>query len=223
MTKNTLPLLFKENYMKALLCGCIAVVLLLSVSTPALCNEQNTYVAVMGGVGLLQEGSVTDPALTSAAPGSEFEWIYDTGYFLGFAVGHDFKYGRGELEIGYQSNTIDDVSVDGDSSSASISGSPEVRLVTLMLNIYYDFKNKSNFTPYLTAGLGLGNMDVDGAGSGGDAVSAYQLGAGIAYHINARVEFDVKYRYLATTDGEFGTTKMAYATNNFILGIRYYF
>lgn len=206
--------------MKTLLCGCIAVVLFLSVSTPALCEEQNTYIAGLIGAGLLQNSAIDDPALSGSFPGSDFELVYNAGYFLGVAVGHHFRYLRGEVEVGYQSNTISDLRIDGDNVEAS--GRNEVRLLTLMLNGYYDFKNSSNFTPYITAGLGLGNMDMDGAEGGGDPVSEYQIGVGCAINMG-RMEIDAKYRYLATTKAEFGASTMDYTTHNIIVGIRYYF
>jgi opacity protein-like surface antigen len=198
--------------MSKLVRGCFALALILLFTTPADCKELTTYLSINGGVTLPQNSDLTDPVLGTAA----LELEYDPGYFVGLAVGNHVDKLRFEAEIGYQKNKVDSV------VGGSISGDPEIRLSTLLFNFYYDFMKESRFTPYLTAGLGLGNMKLDGV-SGSDAVAEYQFGAGVAFRISDKIALDLKGRYLGTTDAKFDTASLDFTTINAIFDVRFYF
>jgi len=202
--------------MRNLIRYCIALVLLLLISTPAHCKELYNYASGNIGIALHDKADVSDPALA----GAELELEFNPGYCLGLAIGHQFvdKNFRAEGEFGLQTNTIDKVN----GGSLSSSEDDELRLITLLFNLYYDFKNSSAFTPYLCAGVGLGNMKIDGADED-DAVTAIQFGTGVAFQISDKLVLDLKLRHLETSDGEFGSTKIDYSTNNAIFCIRGYF
>jgi outer membrane immunogenic protein len=207
---------FKENQMSKLIRGCFALVLILMFSTPADCKELTTYLSCNLGLAMLEDSDLADTTL----PGTIFNFEFDPGYFVGLAFGNHVDNLRFEAELGYQKNKVDTVKVNGVSTTSS--GDQEIRLSTLMFNLYYDFKNRSAFTPYLSAGLGLGNLKLDGA-SKGDSVAAYQYGAGMAYQISDRVALDLKVRHLETSDGEFDTSNLDFSTNNAIFDVRIYF
>jgi outer membrane immunogenic protein len=206
---------FKENYMRKLIHGCFALALFLMFSTSADCKELTTYMSGSVGLAMLQDADLNDSSL-----GTRSKYEYDPGYFIGVAFGNHVDNIRFEAEIGYQKNKVDSIHVSGVSTTPS--NDQEIRLTTLMFNLYYDFKNSTAFTPYLSGGLGLGNLKIDGA-TKGDAVGAYQYGAGVAYQISERVALDLKVRHLETTDGEFGTSNLDFATNNAIFDVRVYF
>ena len=42
----------------------------------------------------------------------------------------------------------------------------DVGIFTFLANGYFDFNNDSKFTPYLTAGLGMANVEIDAGGGG---------------------------------------------------------
>ena len=169
------------------------------------------------GLAMLADSDVTDTGI----PGYVFNFEYNLGYFVGAAIGQNIGNMRAEAEIGLQNNTIDSVSVNG-SASSSVYGDQDIRLITVLFNFYYDFKTGSAFTPYLSGGLGLGNMKLDGT-SKDDAVWAIQIGAGVAYMISENVMLDLRYRHLQSSDGEFDTTKVEYTSDNAIFSVRYYF
>ncbi|CAI3922194.1 Opacity protein LomR and related surface antigens (LomR) (PDB:1Q9F) [Commensalibacter communis] len=95
----------------------------------------------------------------------------------------------------------------------------KVQLNTFMFNAFYDFKNKSAFTPYLMAGVGLGSFrhtsiltdEITSYGSDDDMSYnkfrmrknsrtknnfAWNAGVGVRYKINDSFDLDFSYRYL---------------------------
>ena len=103
----------------------------------------------------------------------------------------------------------------------------------MVLNGYYDFTNSSNFTPYVSAGLGFSKIEANDyniIGSGepdlndDDTVFAYQVGAGVGYAVNAQFTIDVKYRYFAAEDAKlFETAEVEIASHDLLLGLRFNF
>ena len=193
-----------------------ALALVLMFATPGFCVELTTYTACNLGVAMLQDGDLTD----TTTPGTRYTYEYDPGYFIGLAFGKHVDKIRFEAEISYQKSKVDSMTVNGVSVAAS--GDQEIRLSSLLFNLYYDFKNGSRFTPYISAGLGLGNMKLDGA-TKSDAVGEYQFGAGMAFQISERIALDLKGRYLGTTDAEFDTSSLDFSTINAIFDVRIYF
>jgi len=63
-------------------------------------------------------------------------------------------------------------------------------------------------------GSGLPNSNED------DTVFAYQVGVGVGYAVNEKINLDVKYRYFGTSDPEFDTTEAEYSSHNVYVGIR---
>lgn len=195
--------------------------MLLSISTIAY-SAEGPYVSGNLGLAILSDSDVTD----STVPGITLDIESDTGLALGVAAGYDFGNNiRIEGEIAYQKNDVDkasllgvDVDLTGDTSS-----------LAFLLNGYYDFANESAFTPFISAGLGVAEVEINDfnvPGSGlpssndDDTVFAYQVGAGVGYAVNEKVTIDVKYRYFGTSDPDFETTTAEYSSHNFYAGIR---
>ena len=166
------------------------------------------YVSVQGGLAFLKDSDVS--GLKKGSVG------FDDDYAFGVAVGKKFGKVRAEAEIGYQENDVDKPK------------SGDMKAYTFLVNGYYDFINRTKFTPYVTAGIGVAKVDarinkfahVDNTGL------AYQAGVGVAYSINSKLTVDLKYRYLAVADLsgiELDTSNPEFATNNVFLGLRYNF
>ena len=202
--------------MSKLVRGCFALALILLFTTPADCKELTTYMSINSGVAMIEDADLTD----TTTPGRQYNYEYDPGYFIGLAIGNHVNKMRFEAEIGYQKNKVDSIKLNG--ATLSSTGDPEIRLSTLLFNLYYDFKNGSRFTPYICAGLGLGNIKLDGT-SKSDAVAEYQFGAGMAFQINERIALDLKGRYLGTTDADIDTYSLDFTTINAIFDVRFYF
>ena len=161
------------------------------------------------------------PSGTSASLDLE----YDMGIVLGAAVGYDFGDYRIESELSYLVSDMDKgtmrLTVPGEGSesmSGAING--DVTSFTILFNGYYDFLKGSALRPYITAGIGYSFVDIemDGA-SDDDSVFAYQAGAGITYEMNENITWDLKYRYLDTSD----PADLEYSSHSLNIGLIYYF
>ena len=65
----------------------------------------------------------------------------------------------------------------------------------LMANTYYDWKNRTAFTPYVGAGAGYGWQWATGAGAFNSSGLAVGLRAGVAYDFTNNLALDVGYRF----------------------------
>lgn len=204
---------------KTVIIGTGVIVLFLS---SAAYSAQGMYVGGILGYATPEDSDVTDSTL----PGITISIEADSGFSFGGVLGYDMGNNvRIEGEIAYQSNDLDTASALG--VSFPVTGDSSV--LTFGVNGYYDFVNQSNFTPFITAGLGLAYVEVDdmnvpGSGlpslSDDDTVFAYQLGAGVGYEINPKVTVDLRYRYQGLSDPDIDTSTVEMASHNFYLGIR---
>ena len=138
------------------------------------------------------------------------------------AIGFDFSKvskvnARAELEYTYKdkatfapnisSAILNGVEVQGFEGFPSILVN-ELRTQSLMLNGYYDFKNKSKFTPYLSAGVGVSRIEnkvsinpeffgfSENITTDTNNNFTWTAGAGIAYKVTENVALDLAYRYV---------------------------
>lgn len=119
----------------------------------------------------------------------------------------------------------------------------ELRTQSLMLNGYYDFKNKSKFTPYLSAGVGVSRIenkvsinpeafgDSENITTDTNNNFTWTAGAGIAYKVTENVALDLAYRYVDAGETDvsqsFEGTKLKntadLVSHDYSLGVRYNF
>ena len=167
------------------------------------------------------------------------------------AVGFDFSKisninARAELEYSYKDkakfNPAIEAIQDIDGSEAVNEESPfvkELKSQSLMLNGYYDFKNTSKFTPYVSAGVGVTRVknatqaffepenmtDTDNS-------FTWAAGLGVAYKVTENVALDLGYRYVDAGEVEFNNypieginfkTTADLVSHDYSLGIRYNF
>jgi len=205
----------KKNLLTIFVC-----VLTFFFSTP-FCSADGIYVSGDLGFAMASDSDLTD----SAVPGITVNTEFDSGLALGAALGYDFNRFRVEGEISYQKNDVDKIGAQG----VSLDATGDATALSFLINGYYDLKNRSAFTPYISAGLGFAqiefnNIDISGLGFSGsndeDTVFAYQIGMGIGYAVTEKVTIDVKYRYFGTEDSEYDTTQAEFASNNFLFGVR---
>ncbi len=179
---------------------------------------------VSGGVGA---SFPRDADLSNSAGSVTVEM--DPGYGVGFALGNAYDNNwRTELELGYRSSDVDNV------SGTSVSG--DVDALSLMVNALHDFPTESAWTPYL--GLGVGGVRISGTfnattslGSATikdtDTTLAYQGLAGISYRIDDRLSFYTDYRYFAAVDPDFKEDGVSadgeYAEHRIMVGLRWSF
>ena len=159
----------------------------------------------------------------------------------GVAVGYDFysQYQfpmRVEIESMFRGKSK---SV-GQADDGSVSTRNKVRLDTYMLNGYYDFHNQSDFTPYITAGLGVADVklnnefssaDTNGSMSGSKTNFAWDVGVGVKYSLTENIAIDASYKYIdggkadisRSYDGESYRSKIKASSNDLMIGASYTF
>lgn len=137
---------------------------------------------------------------------------------------------RAELEYAYHDNA------DFKFSEVCTSCQLSTKVQTVMPNGYYDFKNKSAFTPYVSLGLGNASIKTTAHNDGfskskTDNDFAWSVGLGVAYTINPNFSVDLGYRYLdagKASVNNSGTNfqeniKAQISSNDVTLGLRYAF
>ena len=215
---------------------------LLSLSALALALAWTT--TAVAADGLYVAGNVgVAMATDSDAKEAEFPEIseevsFDTGLALSAALGYKLNNFRMEAEFAWQQNDLDSIeaNVPFDSEFSvdlKTPASGDVSVASGMLNGYVDFPIGGNWTPFVTAGIGMAKVEVNDYNvpdsgepdwSDDDTMLAWQVGAGVGYALNEQMTLEVKYRYFATDDAEFEDgTEMEFASHNIYLGLRYTF
>lgn len=156
---------------------------------------------------------------------------YKEGYMAGVAVGAQNGPWRYEAEAFQNTAKVKAQSLNGAARSGA-DGS--MKLGALMGNAYYDF-GQARIKPYIGGGIGVGRLNVDSQRSAGttfsddsDTVLAYQGMAGVKYDLNPCWSVNAEYRYIGANDGDIqtlggGKSKVAYDSNNIIVGLTYKF
>lgn len=156
------------------------------------------------------------------------------------AIGYDFNardYGpiRAEIEFAMRGKgKRDDVY---NYAGFAIKDAYEISTSSIFANVYYDFHNSSDFTPYIGAGLGTARIKFENKASISDGVNglslstsksswkfAWNVGAGVAYRLTDTVSLDLGYRY-----ADFGSldqnalTSIDVTGHEVLLGVRFAF
>lgn len=199
----------------------VGLFMLLMLPVVSFSAAPGPYVSGQFGMAFLTNSDISVPPVTGTIES-------DPGFATGFAGGYNFGMFRMEGEIGYQVNDIDKTSLCvGGICVSGLSSSGDVKALSFLVNGYFDFVNKTAFTPYITAGIGAARLEVNDfevlgirMGDSNDTVFAYQVGAGIAYTVNKNFTIDLKYRYFATADPKFDDIEAEFASHNVYLGLR---
>lgn len=180
--------------------------------------EGPNYFSAWGGYNALDDSDIE-------TPGADLTSDFDDGFGVGAAYGRWFdpqRHWRGEVELSYRENDIDDVS--GTSSDG------EFTVFTGMVNGYYDFTPDARLSPYVGVGVGFADVEADRVALPGggqidddDNVFAYQAMLGASYELTSSVDFFGEVRYLGTEDPEFGGRESEYETFTGLAGVRYRF
>lgn len=127
------------------------------------------------------------------APGSGDNIEMNGGYMAFGAIGCDYGSYRFEGEGGYQHSNVD-------SYNAS-SSDGHIGIISLLCNGYYDI-DAGGFEPYLTAGIGVANVNFNNVNldDSNETTLAYQVGAGLAVPVADSVMLDARYRYFSTLE-----------------------
>ncbi|WPA92097.1 outer membrane beta-barrel protein [Providencia zhijiangensis] len=178
------------------------------------------------------------------------------GNFIG--IGYDFYNQfsvpiRTELEVGMRGKVSNTHSLNALSTvpNSSAEMKNEATLTTVMLNSYYDMKNQTAFTPYISFGFGLASTRYENTQrsefeifglkqrsnqSKSDRINklAWSLGLGSRYAVSDNLSFDLGYRF--TEAGKYkismqnafdkdatDTSTINLASHDFMFGVAYRF
>lgn len=179
-------------------------------------------------------GNIGDGSVINVADGTAYGWEteFDTGSVFGAEIGYrtakGFRVGlegtRSEAGVeGHEDITLDGADI-GDFDGAALvgdaallgatvndflaDGQGDIEQKGVFLNGYYDFNEGGRFRPYVGAGVGMVDVDIDYAPSGspvingGETVFGYQGRVGAAYNVTGPVDVFTEYTYRATQDIE---------------------
>ncbi|MEI8185802.1 MAG: acyloxyacyl hydrolase [Chlorobiaceae bacterium] len=192
--------------------------LLLTILGASLCATPvsaaiSPYFSGSVGVGLLGNSDETlsdGRKITNAI-------TYKTGIPFVGAVGLKVDALRGEVALGYQMNSVDKLY--GKSLSELNAKSQHITSFSYMANGYYDVTlNNSNFSPYVTAGLGGDTVRL--TDNGFNTVLVWQAGAGLGFKMTKHMTLDLGYRYFKPSAIKLYDGTITASYNQFLLGLR---
>lgn len=196
----------------------------LALLSPAMAEQEkqaskNGY--YLGGSFNLNMYQDTDLSVNGAYAGDvEFGSDFGFGLQLGKKFNHNL---RAEADLSYNQ-------VDGDYSVTGVNvGSADVENIALMGNGYYDFNNRSNFTPYIGLGIGFshvkGSLNIPGFGSDSetDTVFAYNLMTGVNYALSDKITTGLEYRFFDTSTPDLGGVELDNQSHNIGFKLAYHF
>ena len=179
-------------------------------------------------------GNIGDGSTIDVADGTAYGWEteFDTGSVLGAEIGYKMHNGfrvgleatRSEAGVeGHEEITLDGGDI-GALDGATLVGAAlplgatinefladaqgDIEQKGVFLNGYYDFNNGGRFKPYIGAGVGMVDVDIDYAPSGsqvvdgGETVLGYQGRVGASYNVTGPIDLFGEYTYRATKDIE---------------------
>ncbi len=167
------------------------------------------YIGLSGGVTYLDDSDVSGTATG--------EQGFDMGGVAAVSLGYQMPFGmqpfsnmRMELEAAYHENTLDATTLSGVSTASP----GRLRVASYMVNAFYDFRNNSQMTPYVGAGVGIAtatlshNSGLGNTSDDEDNTMAYQFMAGLSYAPTSmpNTEWGFGYRYFVVDSPEYTTT-----------------
>ena len=215
----------------------LALVLILAFSIPAQAGGSGIYAGIKVMDSIQSTGKVsTSGGATVFDCGEKSQNTIGGGIFLGYDF---FKQGgtpiRAEVEYAMR-GTVDN-EYNGKGYASNLTLKSQYNMHTLFANLYYDFHNETDFTPYIGGGVGLAfiNNKVElqwdnGSDSYNENVTtfAYNLGVGCSYDFTESLSADLAYRFVGTTyhetDKSLQGAKVSLGSSNyaneFSLGLR---
>ncbi len=158
---------------------------------------------ISGGIGINAVDDGDGNIASSLAGPVPADVNADTGWAGAGAIGLFLPQNwRVELEGAYRDNDVD-ISNSIEDLSGSIDG------WSIMLNAIKDIPTSSSITPYIGAGIGFAERNIDVLGEFGAPLKddesgfAYQGIIGLTANIGDRIDFYTDYRYFRTNDFDF--------------------
>ena len=165
----------------------LALSIITALSIPALAQAEGLYVSAQ--IGNSQQASDAEPYGNNIAADADFPGEFDLDNSAVGAIGIGYKFNeqlRVEGRLGYRDSSFNDTNFGTgarDGQEYTLNG--DIKSTTLTVEGFYDFPNKSAFTPYVKAGLGVSKNKYS-AKLGGAGVAAFDAfdGAADGYYDN---------------------------------------
>lgn len=237
----------------------IAISLLSLVSSAAFAGAESLYVSGKIGASIVQVSNQKWETSDNEFAKTNLGNTNDSVFGGNIAVGYDFSKTttlplRTELEFGMREKASTSHNLESFNDPSVFSSSDDVKtditLNTVMLNTYYDFKNDTKFTPYVSVGLGMAsihhkmrydyNQHIVSANefthekytkSKTTTNFAWSVGLGSQYRVNNHVSLDMGYRFLDAgkseasyyADSQENTSKVKVKSHDIMFGVTYRF
>ena len=155
----------------------------LSAITPLKAEEKSKGVYFVGSIGL---GQMADIDIASNLGGGKFE--FDSGFSGEIGVGYDF--GNFRTDFTFNSTNTDLTKVQGTTTNVGVD------VTSYLISAAYDWRADKKWQPYVGAGFGSSNIDVNLAttvGSvnvtvGDDDISTFKFKAGVNYQASDNLD-----------------------------------
>jgi len=204
---------------KYLLLGSTALGALIVAALPATAAHFNGwYLGLEGGVNFLDDTTFAlDQVGVGTSPDAAANADFDTGWAALGTLGYAWNNWRVELELGFRSNDVDNLSPFFDNVFVDFDPTDAVNAVDLqefsqMVNVIYDWRFGERWALSLGAGIGGDLVDLEDDGNfvapvftvvDDDYVFAWQLIAGLNYALNSRTDLFLNYRFFNAQEPEF--------------------
>ncbi len=230
---------------KLFLSGASAVAMMLNTSIAHAENSTGNsmgldwYVNLFGGYSTADKTNFDFIDLAGISWDATHTW--DNGFLIGGAIGtRVFDTVRAEVELSYQGIDAGNSSIIARGITNNDHGSNDA--IFLLGNIWYDIDLGTPLIPYVGGGIGVAFVDqkidiqAPGAPGGGvgtdgtDTTFAFQVGAGLKYHLTDKLALDLSYRFRGITGVDIlgqvvgrNYNNQDIYTHNVLVGITYNF
>ncbi len=209
---------------------CMSLALIMLIAAPASAQSVGGYASVkfLDSYQTHWGGGILSSSHSQNTVGAAFALGYD------FFVNSDFPV-RAEVEYAVRTdfNSDKDVRFGGDNWNSDL----RYNVQTLLANFYYDFYNESEFTPYVSGGIGAAfvtgkigftrNNGNETSRSIHDTNFAWAVGGGVGYMLTDAVTADLGYRYMnvgtSRTQMQDNDLDITGSAHEFTLGLRFGF
>jgi len=167
-------------------------------------NQDLTWNPSLNGILPLCPGNNLDfscSAIAFIAPDGKATDL-GSGLAVSAALGFQYSRTRTELEYRRMEISVDGVAYSGNSAFGTPIVNDDLVAQAIMSNVYFDFPNKSAFTPYI--GVGVGGARVENEFGERDAAFAYQGRAGVEFALGGNFSIGAEYVYFRTMDVVYG-------------------
>jgi len=145
---------------------------------------------------------------------------FNTGYYVGGVVGYKWTNGiRAEFEASYRENDFDFFF----GKTALIQGTGQVRALSGMLNVLYDFDLGPDMALSVGAGVGASRVSLVDFFDGRDVVFAYQGIAEFEYMVDDNVGVFLGYNYFVADNFDISGFQDDYIAHTVKIGVKYHF